>query len=465
MLDTFRRRAETWSLNKRFLIIGGLVILLSMTLVGSWITSRIAGNAVAGAGSATALFMDSFITPLAQELDTADVLSIGPIRALDELIASPSLQGRVVSIRIWKPGAILAYSSDETGLGRKGEPREDMLRAFDGTVAATLVDSIHDGPARIPAGQPLLEVYSPIRANWTGKIIAVAEVYEAATRLQAGIRRTIMEGWIAVLAVTAAIGASLFGIVANGSRTIERQRAALQEKVEQGQSMLAEIDRLRQRSMRASGKVSDILEARMRQVSADLHDGPAQLLGLVALRLDSLGKLDDAQARRAEIAVMEGALAEALQEIRHVCRGLSLPDLQAVQLNDIPDQIISLHERRTGVVVEKDIAVASRPVPHAVKTCLYRFIQEGLNNAHRHAPGAAVRVTCRLAGDRLEARIANGAARDLPPAPARESTGLGLTGLKERIESLGGQFGFELAGQGAALLTMDLDLSGEAFHA
>ena len=74
--------------------------------------------------------------------------------------------------------------------------------------------------------------------------------------------------------------------------------------------------------------------------------------------------------------------------------------------------------------------------------CFYRFIQEGLNNAHHHAPGAACSIMANCIDDTIEVKVTDqGAGFD--PAYIKNTnagSGLGLAGLRERIESLGGQF-------------------------
>jgi hypothetical protein len=74
----------------------------------------------------------------------------------------------------------------------------------------------------------LLEIYSPIRANRSGEIIAVAEFYEVAVGLEQDLFEARLNSWIMVGAVMMSMAALLFGIVASGSQTIGRQRRALE---------------------------------------------------------------------------------------------------------------------------------------------------------------------------------------------------------------------------------------------
>jgi len=81
LLADMRRRIAGLSLSQRFAATGGLVMLAAMIVIGLWVTSRIERNVIDSAAASTALYMDSFIAPLTQELDVSDTLSIGPIRA------------------------------------------------------------------------------------------------------------------------------------------------------------------------------------------------------------------------------------------------------------------------------------------------------------------------------------------------------------------------------------------------
>ena len=78
------------------------MMIVSMLVIGQRVTS-ISERVIENTAAATALFTDSFIAPLAQELDTADVLLIRPIRAVEEMLAGSAFGQRIVSNKIWKP--------------------------------------------------------------------------------------------------------------------------------------------------------------------------------------------------------------------------------------------------------------------------------------------------------------------------------------------------------------------------
>jgi len=168
--------------------------------------------------------------------------------------------------------------------------------------------------------------------------------------------------------------------------------------------------------------------------------------------------------RERELAVVDQALSEAIREIRNLCNGLSLPDIDGVPIDKTIERVVRAHEMRTGTKVTLDLGV-SEPVPHPVAISAYRFVQEGLNNAYRHGGGIGQTVDAALERRQLIIRVGN----DLAPSEVVKARpdavrGLGLAGLRERIESLGGTFRFD-KGAERAEMTMALQLDAEVFHA
>jgi len=79
-------------------------------------------------------------------------------------------------------------------------------------------------------------------------------------------------------------------------------------------------------------------------------------------------------------------------------------------------------------------------LPDAVKTCVYRVVQEALHNAEKHSGAKVVKVSVRQYPDRLAAEIEDngcGFAVDKQGRPSRRS-GLGLLGMRERAAIAGG---------------------------
>jgi len=421
------------ALAQQFAVAGGVVMLAATLAVGFFVTGRIEDVVVRNTANATALYMESFISPLAQDLAAQDHLGDQNHADLDRILVETPLGRRVVSFKIWVKGAKVVVASDQSIEGKTFEPTENLKRAWTGEVAAefnALSDLENEGEADL--GVPLLEIYSPIRAKGTGEIIAIAEFYENATQLEADLVTARLTSWATVALVMAAIWGSLFTIVLRGSRTIDRQFVALSD-------MAARNVTLRLKVQSAAGRFSALNDQALRRIGADLHDGPAQLMGFAALRLDALRKAVPKDKTQGEIDQIESAIKEAIKDIRGISRGASLPDIDRKPIADVIAALVDAHCARTGseVMAQVDFG-GQQDLSLAVKICVGRVVQEGLTNAWRHAGGAGQEVRIGLIGEVLQVTVQDrGPGLQVEPEEG-EIYGLGLAGLAGRVESLGG---------------------------
>lgn len=457
-----RKRFARMPLHQRFALVGSVVSVVGMIAVGELVSLSIETGVVRNSAISSAVYMESFIAPLSQELATGRSLSPETIARMHALLDQPPLADRILSAKIWREDGFLAFSSNADLIGQQFEPGDDLLGAWAGDLNASFdeLDSAENQREQ-EIGMPLLEVYNPIHSIVTGEVIAVAEFYLNATELRGDLKVAQAKSWAMVALVTAATFAALFGIVRSGSRTISAQTNALAARLDELARISAQNKTLRERVQSASRGVSETHERYMRRISAELHDGPAQALALASLRLDALMRRASVRGEDEEARNLRATLDEALRDVRDLCRGLTLPQLEGRTLAETLETAVAAHERRTGTTVERDYddkGWLGQPAAHPILICTYRFVQEGLMNAFRHAPGHLVRVACRDLEDRLTVTVSDdgqGFDRTIP----RE--GLGLSGLRERVESIGGDFDIETSpGSGTRLTIM---LPREAF--
>ncbi len=424
----------------QFLLAGGGVMLVAMLVVGTWVADRIEQGVVDNSAVAAALYMESFVSPLSQELADTEGLSPPARQALYEIFASTALGERVVAYKIWKPGGLVVHASDPALEGRRFEPSDDLRTAWTGEIAASfedLNDPEDEGEADL--GIPLLEVYSPIREIWTGEVIAVAEFYERADGLARVLGDARRKSWLLVSGVFLTSGLLLYGIVQAGGRTIERQQTDLEAQLVETRRVSEQNRALRERVMAAATRSTAQAERVMQRVGLDLHDGVAQHLSLASLRLDeALGGTGNSEA-----STVRAAVDAAMRELRAISRGLALPDLEQLDAEAVVRRAVDDHCRAFGTEVRLEIGAgtAAPRLPFAARLCLYRFLQEGLSNAHRHAGGAGVAVEFRIGPDGVAATVSDrGPGFDPRAAVAlRADGGQGLLGLRDRAEALGGQ--------------------------
>jgi signal transduction histidine kinase len=206
------------------------------------------------------------------------------------------------------------------------------------------------------------------------------------------------------------------------------------------------LDSLRDRAHRAEAerhlRAEHARAAERTRIAREMHDVLAHKLSLIALHAGAL-EVDPATdpVKVEQAATLVGSTArEALDELRWVL-GLLRPDGE-VPVGSVPtDDFADLRRlvtswARAGVSVELRDEVGQ--MPPAIERAAYRLVQEGLTNAHKHAPGAAVAVTVAGGrGDDVVVSVVNGAPDGTDHADLT-GAGTGLVGLGERLRLVGG---------------------------
>ena len=297
------------------------------------------------------------------------------------------------------------HASNPAVIGARFQPTPELEAAWRGEVSGSFedLDDAEDA-AEAALGVPLLEIYSPVHEVWSGKIIAVAEFYEVATELERDLANARRASWLLVAGVFLASGLMLLGIVRAGGRTIARQQAMLEAQVAESRRIAAQNVELRRRAVGASARAAAQAERGLRQVSADLHDGPAQYVALAAMRLDSL--MPETEAGRAEAETLRDGLQSALAEIRAISRGLSLPELDGLPLAEVARRAVAAHLRPPGSPVAFAYAGPEDPRDRRLVQDLPLPLPAG-GAVERHAPRARaqVRVDVEVTPDRLTATV------------------------------------------------------------
>jgi signal transduction histidine kinase len=430
------------SLTGRFTLVAAIVVGITMAVLGRWAGERIEASVIHNTASAAALYMDRFVEPYAQDLASGEMLKPESLAALSLMAQTPAFNHHVIGIKLWRPDGTIVFSNDAALIGKKAPVSDSLSKALRGTVTPEF-DHLDDEENLAERGlkTPLLEIYSPIREANTDRVIAVAEFYQRADVLARELFNARVESYAVVGGLSLLMLGALIGIVRQGSRTITTQQAALSAKVRDLSKSLSVNRELRERIGDANRRTTENNERFLRRVSAELHDGPVQLIGLALLRLDGLRPLADAAAKDRSgeaLEIIRDALKDALGEIRGLAQGFALPELEELSFVEAVDLAIANHERRSGTEVGASFAHTLPPIPGSLKICAYRFVQEGLNNAFRHANGIGQHVAVNWDGAKLAIEVSDAGPGFCDASHDPENHGLGLPGMRDRIESLGG---------------------------
>jgi signal transduction histidine kinase len=204
------------------------------------------------------------------------------------------------------------------------------------------------------------------------------------------------------------------------------ENAALRER------LVAHQDRLRA----LAGGILRAREEEARRIAHELHDEAGQLLAALHISLDDL--VAQVPAQEAGFQKLRGVLDRVEAQLRRLAR-----ELRPTILDDL-GLAPALEWLAQGLAERRDVRIAvdgpeARLAPEA-ETALYRIVQEALSNALRHARPRQIAVEVREEESHIRAVVRDdGQGFDVSAAWAeRGDRGLGLIGMRERAEALGG---------------------------
>ena len=471
MLRTFRRQ----SLSKQFLIVSFPVILLGSLAIGWWIGNQVKESVVQRMGSVAALFVESFIAPQLQTLAKQTELSAEQITVLNKEVKEKILDQKIVSLKIWNKQGRVLFSTDPSVIGQTLQVDEGLLAAFDGRTFSEI--GIRTSAERLEHGQPLprlIETYTPILEDLSGRVIAAAEFYQRPDEIDRLAYAAQLNSWIWVGAIMSLMYLCLFILVRRGSKTIDNQQAELNKKINELTNLNQENNLLKARVIKAADRASQQNENFLQRVSADIHDGPSQDLGFALMQIKNLN--DSLTEKNASdnslptewskgLSQTKAAIESAMKDLRALSADIELPDIASLSIDTIAQRVVRDFNMKTGVVV--DLEVPNQHVQASLrdKIAIYRVLQESLANIYRHAPNVACHVMLKARANSLILEISD-KGPGFDPQAALKKKRLGLAGMRQRIEVLGGSFQLiTTLGAGTTVLVtlpiIDIDLDDD----
>jgi signal transduction histidine kinase len=183
--------------------------------------------------------------------------------------------------------------------------------------------------------------------------------------------------------------------------------------------------------------LNQTLEQEIKRIAHALHDEAAQLLASVYLALDEVaGNLPPAREHLLKVKGLLDLIEGQLRQLSHELRPTILDDWGLVPaLKFLAEGVTA----RTGLFIKVE-GESTPSLSPLLATTLYRIVQEALTNVTRHAKATQVKVTIQHELQTLRCSIKdNGVGFDVSSLSARTGErGLGLIGIRERLNSLGG---------------------------
>jgi signal transduction histidine kinase len=206
------------------------------------------------------------------------------------------------------------------------------------------------------------------------------------------------------------------------------------------------VEALRDRAERAERerdlRAAEAVARERARLTAEMHDVVSHRVSLIVLEAGALGLTSTDRTTLAAAERIRAAGCTALDELRELVRVLPDPGGREDAPQPLPDLAPLLDAARTAgtrvEIIEQGIPI---PVSPVVGRTVYRLVQEGLTNVRKHAAGAPAQLGLAYCDDGLTVFIRNSTATAPPdPALAASGSGMGLLGLRRRIELIGGSF-------------------------
>jgi signal transduction histidine kinase len=200
---------------------------------------------------------------------------------------------------------------------------------------------------------------------------------------------------------------------------------------------------------RLSDRLVTAQEEERRNISRELHDDLGQAMSAMLIEFGRLeSTISETDAQRERFASVRRMAEDNVAKVRNLALLLRPSMLDELGLVAALRWHAREVTRRTGLKVRMIADELDDDLPDSLRTCVYRVVQEALNNCVKHSKAVDARVVIRREQDGLSVFIEdNGVGFD----PARDR-GLGLLGMAERVSHFGGLFNIHSQpGQGTIL--------------
>jgi len=247
--------------------------------------------------------------------------------------------------------------------------------------------------------------------------------------------------------------------VATRTAELEESNRRLRCKIlewEQAQAALRESDK----ELRIlSNQLLSAEEKERKRIARELHDSIGQALSAIKFSVENSLRQLGKDSGRPEVKALQGIVPltqKTLAEVRRIVEALRpamLDDLGILAtITWLSRQFQNIYG---NIHIKSRIELQEQDVPPALKTVIYRILQEALNNVAKHSGADRVRLTLGKSGERLVLTLSdNGIGFDLDGVMAENPSrrGFGLASMRERAKLSGGVFEIHTAtGKGTSI--------------
>jgi len=191
-----------------------------------------------------------------------------------------------------------------------------------------------------------------------------------------------------------------------------------------------------------SARLLQMQDEERRRIARELHDTTAQKFVALNMNLTRLQQLSDSQPEaRNIIADSMTLIDESTRELRTLSYLLHPPTLDDMGLPSAIRWYARGFAQRSGIHVDLDLPLDLSRLPLEIETMMFRIVQEGLTNVHRHSGSRTAKIRLTADAEQIVLELSDegrGMPANLQGAAAGQ-LGVGITGMRERARQLGAQ--------------------------
>jgi signal transduction histidine kinase len=228
--------------------------------------------------------------------------------------------------------------------------------------------------------------------------------------------------------------------------------------IRSNRAIFARLATLSEQRSDLAQKLISTQESTLRHISRELHDEFGQVLTAIGSLLGRLGnQVPENSPVRADLQEVREIAQSTLNNIRTLSQALHPVLLEEAGLESTLDWYIPTAERQLGLSLHYEKSGQPFPVDTAVGVHVYRVVQEALNNVSRHAGTREAWVRLKFEGNHLHLEVEDHG-KGLPSQGARDAggAGIGLVGMRERAELIGGTLELLQAEGGGTLVRLEI---------
>ncbi len=206
--------------------------------------------------------------------------------------------------------------------------------------------------------------------------------------------------------------------------------------IRSNRQIFARLAELSEQRSDLAQKLISTQESALRHISRELHDEFGQVLTAIGSMLGRVGKhTPEGSPLREDLKEVQEIAQSTLNNIRTLSQALHPVLLEEAGLESTLDWYIPTAGRQTGLALHYEKTGQPFPVETSAGVHIYRVLQEALNNVSRHSGANDAWIWLRFAPDSLELEV-----EDHGKGFVREKSqrGIGLVGMRERAELIGG---------------------------